>query len=261
MENIYNEFLSLLTYMLNTISSMTTEQIALFSIFISLLIFSLGKRYELKLKRHELKKEQYLKFLKLIEEIFSKTKELKSKQTKANSNDIQTAFFDLGSSLMLFGSKKLYRQYVFYREFNTNPSAQFSKYYDESLNIYILSKMFKTMRKEVGLNYINNISDVEILGFFINDIANNPRSKISSFKANFHLQMIKIEIFIFDRIYFVLTKKIFYSIFAPILGLIGLLIKYMIMIPLGKFLKWIAPNIISKFDKADENLKSKINKK
>ncbi len=56
---------------------------------------------------------------------------------------------------MLYGSKKIYRQYLLFREFTNNPLIKQCKYYKENIIIYIMSEILVTMRKEVGLSYFN----------------------------------------------------------------------------------------------------------
>lgn len=87
------------------VSGLTAEQIALFSIIITFLIYTLGKKYELKMKKHELKKEQYIKLIKLFEKVYNHTNKAKEKR-KDTQRDIsqkeKEEFFDLGSSLLLY---------------------------------------------------------------------------------------------------------------------------------------------------------------
>lgn len=203
----------------------STEQIALFSILVSILIFTLGKRYEIRFKKHEVKKEQYAKFIKLLNSVFT------DNQKEINS-DLKQEFFDIGSSLLMYGSKNLYRKYVFYREFSSNPIAQLSKHFDKDLALYILSDLLKTMRNEVGMNFLANISDVEILAFFVNDIAINPSFKIKSYKARFQIRMIKLEIIFIELVKFVFLKNIYYLFIAPVLSTIGLIFKYFLLFPI-----------------------------
>lgn len=237
---------------------LSTERIALFSIIASIVIFSLGKRYELRFKKHESKKEQYVKFIRLLENVFTKTKTDNSEEIVKISDDMRKDFFDMGSSLLLYGSKKLYKQYVLFREFSTNSIVKMSKHYNQSLTLYIIADMLKTMRKEVGLNYLSSISDVEILAFFVNDVASNPRSKISSFKARYQLKMIRLEAFVFDQLNLVILKKLYYSIFAPIIGILELVNKYLIMIPIGKLILHIKPNAQERIAKIEEKTKKNL---
>lgn len=261
MVELINTAKSVILDLLSTISNwasliqLTTEQIALFSIFVSILIFSMGKRYELRFKKHELKKDQYAKFIKILEEVFMGMKLDDVDKLDESFEEMKKDFFDMGSSLLLYGSKKLYKQYVFYREFADNSIAKLSKHYNQGLVLYIISDMLKTIRKEVGLNYLNSISDVEILAFFVNDIASNPNSKIDSFRARYQLRMIKLEMFILERLNFVYLKNLYYLIIAPVLGILGLIRKYLILVPLGKLVLLINPNAkqsVEKFEKETE---------
>ncbi|RBP58078.1 hypothetical protein DES36_12513 [Alkalibaculum bacchi] len=263
MEVLINSIMLLLKNLIQGINDwistiqLSTELIALLSIIVSVVIFSMGKRYELRFKKHELKKEQYVKFIRLLEEVFTKTKiDDDSEEMTKSFEEMRKDFFDMGSSLLLYGSKKLYKQYVFYREFSANPAAKLSKHYDQKLTLYILADMLKTMRKEVGLNYLSNISDVEILAFFVNDVASNPKSKIESFKARYQLKMVRLEVFIFDQINLVVLKKLYYAVLAPIIGILGLIYKYLIMVPIGKLILLINPNAQESIAKFEEKIKN-----
>ena len=59
----------ILIYIYKLVTNLTGEQIALISIFISLVIYLLGKRSELNLKKHDLKKEEYKKLIEFLEDI------------------------------------------------------------------------------------------------------------------------------------------------------------------------------------------------
>jgi len=95
------------------VTQLKGEQIALISIFITFAIYILGKRSELNLKKHDLKKEQYIKVIEFLEDIYRKKYELKKGNLKnnnlKNNDEFQRKFFNLGSSFLLYGSKKLYR--------------------------------------------------------------------------------------------------------------------------------------------------------
>ncbi len=241
--SVLREVINLLQMTLRTI---TTEQIALISIVVSLIIFTVGKRNELNMKKHEAKKEQYIKFIKLLEKIFTYAKS--NKKNKIDK-EVEQIFFDLGSSLLLYGSKKLYKKYVFYREFTINPIVLNSRHYEEGLQLFILSDIFIIMRKEVGLTAFNNITNVEALGFFVNNVANNPKTKVKSYRAKYKIFMLHLEMIIFDTFYFVILKKIFYYFIAPILGSIVILLKYFIFFPIVKLLEFLFPNIERNLEK------------
>ncbi|EGD46279.1 hypothetical protein Cpap_0891 [Ruminiclostridium papyrosolvens DSM 2782] len=231
---------------LKAISKLKAEQVALFSIIVSFLIYLMGKRNELHLKKYEAKKQQYIKFIELLENVFS---QMNKKQFK-NAEEMKKSFFDVGSSLLLYGSKKLYKQYVFFREFSSNPLVEKCKYYDEGLSLYLMAEMLRTIRKEVGLNFLDSVSQVEALAFFVNDVAFNPCSKIKISNSKFSLKMIKIELFFIERLQLVYTKRLFYNYAMPILGTFNLIIKYFILMPLIKLLIFLFPNIKEKISKS-----------
>lgn len=154
-------FLDFLEYIISVIKSLSAEQITLISIFLSFIIYSLGKRNELRMKRHEAKRENYLKFLELHIEIFKKV----SDNQKIKTEKLDTKFFDVGSSLLSYGSKKLYKQYLFYREITANPIAMNSNYYLEEMNLYLLGGILKQIRKELSLEKKMSINEIEALSF------------------------------------------------------------------------------------------------
>lgn len=134
---------------LDTITSyITANNIALLSVIITVIIFVAGRHEEIRYKKHDDKKTQYLKLIKLMEDSFTSTKKNK-KGELILSQDIKKQFFDTGSSLLLYGSKKIYRQYLLFREFTSNPLIKCCKYYKDSIIIYIMSEILVTMRKEV----------------------------------------------------------------------------------------------------------------
>ena len=104
-------------------SYITSDNIALLSVIITVLIFVLTRRAELRYKKHDDKKVQYLKLISLMEKTLAKVK----KDKKGNiilTDEVKHQFFDTGSSLLLYGSKKIYRQYVFFRVFTTKRPSQ-----------------------------------------------------------------------------------------------------------------------------------------
>ncbi|WP_302771728.1 hypothetical protein [Anaerotignum lactatifermentans] len=160
--------------------------------------------------------------------------------------EVRHQFFDTGSSLLLYGSKKIYRQYIFFRVFTTNPLIKQCKYYDDSLALYIISDILLRMRKEVGLRCINNIDDNEALAFFINDTSNNPIAKEKASLAKFKLKMIRFELFIIDRTQFIFLKSIYRKLFQPLLSGILIIFKYIVVIPFGKLIIKISPQFAEK---------------
>ncbi|MFI3236615.1 MAG: hypothetical protein R3Y47_01150 [Lachnospiraceae bacterium] len=226
----------------NTINTfITTDNIALLSVIITILIFIFSRHVEMQYKKHDDRKVQYLKLITLLKEYITTTNTTSTKSTSSSQNsDIQISnkqkedFFDVGASLLLYGSKNLYRQYLFFREFTNNPLIKQCNYYDSALILYIMSNILTTIRKEVGLNLFNNIQDNEALGFFVNDIVNNPVGNTKSIQSKFKIQMIKFELFIINCSNFIHFKKLWYMIVMPIFGMLNILIKYLIIVPIIK---------------------------
>lgn len=195
MENIWDKISGLVT----------ADNIALLSVIITVLIFVASRRAEIKYKKYDDKKIQYLKLIKLMEKTFVGTKKGKNGEIIL-TQEMKTLFFDTGSSLLLYGSKKIYRQYLLFREFTSNPLIKQCKYYKDNIIIYIMSEILVTMRKEVGLSYFNSIGNNEALAFFVNDISSNPIAKESALDAKFRIKMIRFELSIIDRSKFLYIK-------------------------------------------------------
>ncbi|KJS11162.1 MAG: hypothetical protein VR67_15620 [Peptococcaceae bacterium BRH_c8a] len=230
----------------------TADYIALISVIITVLIFVFSRKSELKYKKHEDKKNQYVKLIKLMEDIFTNASKNKKNDFKI-TREIQKQFFDAGSSLLLYGSKKLYKNYLFFREFSTNPLIPLCKYYQENLIIYLIADILTTMRKEVGLSNFNNIPSHEALGFFVNDISNNPIAKVNAYDAIYRIKMIKLELLMIDMVKFIGAKYIFYKLIKPIWGFFSITFKYLFMIPLGKALIWLFPKFAAKCQNENQN--------
>ena len=188
----------------------TADNIALLSVIITVLIFVASRHEEIKYKKHDDKKVQYLKLINLMEETFMGTKKDK-KGELILSDKLKKQFFDTGSSLLLYGSKKIYRQYLLFREFTNNPLIKQCKYYKDNIIIYIMSEILVTMRKEVGLSYFNSIGNNEALAFFVNDISSNPIAKENALDAKFRIKMIKFELAMIDRTKFIFIKTFYIS--------------------------------------------------
>lgn len=247
------------------IKNLTTSEITLISIFVTLLIYVLGKQNELKLKKHELRKDNYIKFIKTLEKVMQQTKEKnilkKTTNKKTPKNEIQETilqmpdeWFDMGSSLLLYGSKKLYKKYIFFRNFQSGLIKN-SIYYKEDLSVYLVNDILNQIRKEVGLNFLEKNNWYDSSAFFINDMAYNPVIKQKWLKDRFDISMIKLELIMCDIINFIFIKKLYYYLIAPIIGIIKIIFKYFFLIPLGKI-------IINFFPKFAEKVKDeKINTK
>lgn len=149
------------------INKLNTTHIALLSVAVTVLLFVLGKRKENQLKIYETKKEQYAKLLDFYKKLFSKSSNAKDLAKSLSKED----FYELGSSLAVYGSRKMYRKYCFWRELTVNEHWQSQKYYSNDMMIFIIGEMYQIMRKEIGLNKGLQRFDVpNMLLFMLNDI-------------------------------------------------------------------------------------------
>ena len=129
---------------INIFKGLTSEQIALISIFVTVLIYLLGKYNELKFKKHELKKEKYMEFINLLKETYIKGGEL------LLDEEMKSKFFDFGSTIFIYGSKKMYKKYCTFREYSSEIVKK-CRYYDSQTILYIVADMLNQIRKEIGL--------------------------------------------------------------------------------------------------------------
>lgn len=212
-----------------------TENIAFLSLIVTILAYLLSRQLELKYKKHEDKKNQYIKLIAILQKMHLSVKSQNEQDVTPDKETI-SQFFDVGSSLLLYGSNKLYRQYLFFRDFSNNKLIQQCLYYKDDLIIYILAEMLKTIRKEVGLNTFNNINMNEAISFFVNDIYNNPIYLRKSYESKFRIKMIKIELFVINQIKCSIFIRIKYEIVKPIFSMLHVLFKYIFIIPLGQII-------------------------
>ena len=229
----------------------TADNVALLSVVITVLIFIFTRRLEIRHKKHDDKKIQYLKLIDLMEKNFSGIRKNK-KGDVVLTDDLKKLFFDTGASLLMYGSRKVYRLYILFREFTSNPLIKQCKYYEESIALHIMSEILVTMRKEVGLSYFSSVTNNEALAFFVNDISCNPKAKKDAIRAKFCIRMIKFELWMIDRTQFVWTNKIYLSLIKPILAVVKIAFKYIIMIPFGKIIAKIFPKFAEKI-KTEKN--------
>ncbi len=132
------------------IFSLKTEQLTLISLLITLIIFILGKRTENKLKIYETRKEEYKKLINFFQVIFAENS--KNKNMIINDVVLKKQFYDIGVSLAVFGSKRLYNTYCFYRALTVDEKIRELKWYSQDMIIYSFAEMYKIMRVEIGLN-------------------------------------------------------------------------------------------------------------
>lgn len=216
--------------LLNAIWQLDTNQITIISLAVTLLLFVLGKRAENRIKIYETRKEEYKKLIDFFLEIFANAGKETSKLT--NDKKIQKLFLDMGASLAIYGSKKLYRTYCFYRWISLDEKIQANKWYSNDIGMYCLGEMFQIMRKEIGLN--NDLIKVDVpdtLSFYITDFT-KPEFKKNFYKYHFRKFLLKSAIFwgkVEDFIPLVwisnyLVKPLFFTLFFIIRFPIKLLI-------------------------------------
>ncbi len=178
---------------LSGIWNLTADQIALISIIVTLLLFVIGKYSENRIKIYETRKEQYLKLIELFQQIFSQNK--KELEKLSNNGEAKKQFFDVGASIAIFGSKKLYKAFCFYRWLALDETLQSNKFYTKDMVIYALGEMYQIMRKEVGLNNDFIAIDIpDMLAFYINDFT-KPEFKKKFYEYHFRKFLLKSAIF------------------------------------------------------------------
>lgn len=233
-------------FTLEKISSyITSDNIALLSVIITVLIFIISRHAEIRYKKHDDKKVQYLKLIDLMQKTLSNPKKNK-KGELVLTDETRKLFFDTGASLLLYGSKKIYRRYLLFREFTTNPLIKQCKYYKDSIVMFIMADILRTMRKEVGLSYFNSIRSNEALAFFVNDISSNPIAKENAMDAMFRIKMIRFELAMIDRVHFICVKNIYTTFIRPFFAGISIVWKYVVKIPLGCLIIKIFPKFAQK---------------
>lgn len=223
----------------------TADNVALLSVLITVLIYIATRHAEIRNKKHDDKKVQYLKLIDLMQKTLAGFKRDK-KGDVILSDDMRKLFFDTGASLLLYGSKKIYRQYLLFREFTTNPLIKQCKYYKDTIVMYIMADILKTMRKEVGLSYFNSIGSNEALAFFVNDISSNPVAKETAMDAIFRIKMIRFELAIIDRTKFLYTKQIYASLVKPIFAAALIILKHVVLIPFSRLIAKLFPKFAEK---------------
>ncbi len=208
-------------------SYITSDNIALLSVIITVLIFIITRHAEIRYKKYDDKKVQYLKLIDLMQKTLSNPPKNK-KGELVLTDETRKMFFDTGASLLLYGSKKIYRRYLLFREFATNPLIKQCKYYKDNIVMFIMADMLRTMRKEVGLSYFNSIGSDEALAFFVNDISSNPIAKENAMDAMFRIKMVRFELAMIDRSHFIFVKKGYITFIKPIFAGVSIVWKYVV---------------------------------
>ncbi len=178
---------------LGRIWELNTEQIAIISLAVTLLLFVLGKRAENRIKIYETRKEEYQKLINFFLDIFANPKKDFSKLT--NDKSFQKLFLDMGTSLAIYGSKKLYKTYCFYRWISLDEKVQSNRWYSNDMGMYCLGEMFQIMRREIGLNNeLIKVDVPDVLSFYITDFT-KPEFKKNFYKYHFRKFLLKSAIF------------------------------------------------------------------
>lgn len=225
LENIKN----MLNFIANNLKS---EYVALFSVLVTIIIYIFNRKAELKFKKYESQRTEYAKLISFLSIAFTDPEKLELDENSKLKKEVQQEFYDMGASLMLYASKKLYREYIFFRDFSSSEHIKLSKYYEQNMIIYIVANIMRQIRKEVGLSAFNQISTNESLGFFVNDFATNPVQKNKAHLMNYKIRMLKIELFFMNRFHGVFINWFFYKFIKPIFGTVSCILKYVIFLPL-----------------------------
>lgn len=223
----------------------TSDNIAFLSVIITVLTFAITRHAEIRYKKHDDKKVQYLKLIDLMQKTLSNPPKDENGELVV-SDETRKLFFDTGASLLLYGSKKIYRRYLLFREFTTNPLIRQCQYYKNSIIMFIMADILRTMRKEVGLSYFNSIGSNEALAFFVNDISSNPIAKENAMDAMFRIKMVRFELGMIDRSRFIFVKKVYMAFIRPIFAGTLIIWKYVVVIPLGRLIIKIFPKFAQK---------------
>ncbi|MCL2611418.1 MAG: hypothetical protein FWE02_07060 [Defluviitaleaceae bacterium] len=217
------------------VSRLRTEHIALISVLTTFIIFMMGKRRESRLKIYETRKRHYQKLIRFFENVAMNSKEPKKIEKMKDSAELHS----LGSSLAIFGSRKLYKTYCFYREVANNQELQKTKYYSNEFMVFIIGDMYRIMRKEIGLyKHTLNVTSPNMLSFFVNDIT-KPDYMKKYYKYRFNKIALRTFIIVNKFSAGLPLYWFYYCILKPILHTIFLLIYIFIKLTIIKPLRYI----------------------
>ncbi len=124
LENIKN----ILNFIANNLKS---EYVALFSVLVTIIIYIFNRKAELKFKKYESQRTEYTKLISFLSIAFTNPEKLELDENGKLKKEVQQEFYDMGASLMLYASKKLYREYIFFRDFSSSEHIKLSKYYEQ----------------------------------------------------------------------------------------------------------------------------------
>ena len=212
---------------------LNANQIAIISLIITLLLFVAGKRAENKIKIYETRKEEYQKLINFFIKIFSA---VSNKEEVSQDEKTKKEFLDMGASLAIYGSKKLYKTYCFYRLISLDEKVQATKWYSKDMAMYCLGEMFQIMRKEIGLNHeLMQVDVPDVLSFYLTDFS-KPEFKKNYYKYHYNKLMLKSIIFwgkVEDFVPFVwISNYILKPFFLTLYIIIRFPIKLLIVTPI-----------------------------
>lgn len=179
--------------LLKSLWELETDQIAIISLAVTLLLFVFGKMAENRIKIYETRKEEYKKLMNFFVEVFANAG--KNVEELVDDDDIRTKIIEMGVSLAIFGSRRLYKTYCFYRWITLDEKLHNNRWYSKDMAMYCVGEMYQIMRKEIGLN--NDFIPVDIpdlLSFYINDFV-KPEFKKNYYQYRFRKFALKSAIF------------------------------------------------------------------
>ena len=103
-----------------------------------------------------------------------------------------------------------------------------------------MGDILRTMRKEVGLSYFNSIRSNEAL------------ARQNEMDANFRIKMVRFELAIIDRTQFIFIKRIYTDFIRPIFAGISIIIKHIVIIPLGHLLMKLFTKLFDRIQTNDK---------
>ena len=208
--------------------NLTSEQVALISILVTVLIYFLGKENEIRFKKHELKKEKYMQFLVMLKETYMEGNTLKL------TKNWKKQFFDFGSTIFIYGSKKMYKKYCFFREISSD-IVKNCKYYNSEIVLFLVADMLNQIRREIGMYNFEFSLNFKSIAFFTNGIYFDPNINFKWWKNKLKVILVKLELFLYKFEEASLIKTLIEAILFPI-RVILVIFKCLCVIPLGKLL-------------------------
>lgn len=178
---------------LKSLWGLETDQIAIISLAVTLLLFVLSKRAENRIKMYETRKEEYKKLIDFFVNIFANVG--KDVEKLAKDQKLKTQILEMGASLAIFSSRSLYKTYCFYRWITLDERLQKNRWYSKDMAMYCVGEMYQIMRKEIGLNSDLIPVDIpDLLSFYITDFI-KPEFKKNYYKYRFRKFALKSAIF------------------------------------------------------------------